>query len=87
MYRSRKNDNHAVEAEQWDGSEDSYNKIQELNLHGYTDIEAEDLDDTLKIPTPEGIKEAVPGDYVISWQGDLFRSDPNTFEELFRRDE
>ena len=76
-----------IEAVQWDGSTESHNRIQELNIDGKRMITSQsDIDGIteLIIPTLEGDMKALIGDWIIKGiSGEVYPCKPDIFEKTY----
>lgn len=73
-----------IEAEQFDGTEDSVVRILAMGNKKARAIQA--VGNTLVINTLEGAMEAVPGDWIICGvQGELYPCKPDIFEATYER--
>lgn len=72
-----------IEAEQWDGTVESFNKIDLLNIDG-NDFILRKENGTLLIPTLEGDMIASIGDYIIRGvSGEVYPCKPDIFDMTY----
>jgi hypothetical protein len=75
-----------VDAVEWDGSTTALQELLELglNVYWFEPTVGDDATATLVIPTAEGDRPALPGDYVIKGtQGEFYPVKPDVFDACY----